>query len=168
MDWWRSRSAPRFIAAIAAAIPLLTGCAEEARPNYPARTGMNPAPTSARSPAGPASSEPATDRPTADARGANRPRIVVAPPPSSPGVADCTFNGKPLWGKVQVVDAFPDIKVQRVDAFPMLKVQKVDAFPDSCGKWQFVDAFPDIKIQFVDAFPDVTIQFVDSFPGVGG
>ena len=78
---------------------------------------------------------------------------------------DCTFNGFKLYGKVQVVDAFPDIKVQVVDAFPDLKVQKVDAFPDECGKWQFVEAFPDFKIQFVDAFPDIKIQFVDAFPG---
>jgi hypothetical protein len=80
--------------------------------------------------------------------------------------SDCTFNGINLYGKVQVVDAFPDIKVQVVDAFPDLKVQEVDAFPDECGKWQFVDAFPDFKIQFVDAFPDIKIQYVDAFPGL--
>ncbi len=78
---------------------------------------------------------------------------------------DCTFNGIKLYGKVQVVDAFPDIKVEVVDAFPDLKVQVVDAFPEECGKWQFVDAFPDFKVQFVDAFPDIKIQYVDAFPG---
>jgi hypothetical protein len=78
---------------------------------------------------------------------------------------DCTFNGIKLYGKVQVVDAFPDIKVQVVDAFPDLKVQVVDVFPDECGKWQFVDVFPDFKVQFVDAFPDIKIQYVDVFPG---
>jgi hypothetical protein len=78
---------------------------------------------------------------------------------------DCTFNGIKLYGKVQVVEAFPDIKVQIVDAFPDLKVKVVDAFPDECGKWQFVDAFPDFKVQFVDAFPDIKIQYVDAFPG---
>lgn len=77
----------------------------------------------------------------------------------------CTFKGFKLYGKIQVVDAFPDIKVQVVDAFPDLKVKEVDAFPDDCGKWQMVDAFPDTKIQFVDAFPDVKIQYVDAFPG---
>jgi hypothetical protein len=99
---------------------------------------------------------------------------------SSPGVANpaesssriaafdkgsCRFNGKQLWGKIQVVTAFPDVKVQVVTAFPDVKVQKVTAFPDKCGKWQLVDAFPDTKVQFVTAFPDVKIQYVDAFPG---
>jgi hypothetical protein len=86
--------------------------------------------------------------------------------PSPDGTCpSCSYNGIKLQGKVQVVEAFPDIKVQIVDAFPDIKVQEVTAFPDQCGKWQFVDAFPDFKIQFVDAFPDVKIQYVDAFPG---
>lgn len=80
--------------------------------------------------------------------------------------SSCTFKGKKLYGKVQVVKAFPDIKVQVVKAFPDLKVKEVKAFPDQCGKWQIVTAFPDVKVQFVDAFPDVKIQYVDAFPGV--
>lgn len=79
--------------------------------------------------------------------------------------SSCTFKGFKLYGKIQVVEAFPDIKVQIVEAFPDLKVKEVDAFPDECGKWQFVNAFPDTKIQFVEAFPDVKIQLVDAFPG---
>ncbi len=79
---------------------------------------------------------------------------------------DCTFKGKKLWGKVQVVKSFPDLKVQVVKSFPDVKVQKVKSFPDKCGKWQEVTAFPDLKIQFVTAFPDVKIQYVDAFPGV--
>jgi hypothetical protein len=87
--------------------------------------------------------------------------------PTELGVSQsCTLNGKKLWGKVEVVKAFPDFKVQKVQAFPDLKVQKVQAFPDSCGKWQFVKAFPDFKIQFVQAFPDLKVQFVTAFPGV--
>jgi hypothetical protein len=78
----------------------------------------------------------------------------------------CSFKGKKLYGKVQVVTSFPDIKVQVVSSFPDLKVKKVTSFPDSCGKWQLVDSFPDFKIQLVDSFPDVKIQYVDSFPGV--
>jgi hypothetical protein len=77
----------------------------------------------------------------------------------------CTFNGKKLFGKIQVVTAFPDVKVKVVTAFPDVKVKKVTAFPDSCGKWQMVDSFPDTKVQFVDAFPDVKVQYVDAFPG---
>jgi hypothetical protein len=80
--------------------------------------------------------------------------------------SSCTFKGKKLWGKVQKVTSFPDIKVQKVTSFPDLKVQKVTSFPDKCGQWQFVTSFPDIKIQFVTSFPDVKIQFVTSFPGV--
>lgn len=80
--------------------------------------------------------------------------------------ASCTFNGKKLFGKIQKVDAFPDVKVQVVTAFPDVKVQQVKAFPDKCGKWQMVDAFPDTKVQFVTAFPDVKIQYVDAFPGM--
>ena len=80
--------------------------------------------------------------------------------------SSCTLNGKKLWGKIQVVTSFPDLKVQKVTSFPDLKVQKVTSFPDSCGKWQFVKSFPDLKIQFVSSFPDLKVQFVTSFPGV--
>ena len=79
--------------------------------------------------------------------------------------ANCTLEGKVLYGRVQVVEAFPDFRVQVVNAFPDLKVQKVNAFPDRCGRWQFVDSFPDFRIQFVNAFPDLRIQYVDAFPG---
>ena len=79
--------------------------------------------------------------------------------------ANCTLEGKALYGRVQVVEAFPDFRVQVVNAFPDLKVQKVNAFPDRCGRWQFVDSFPDFRIQFVNAFPDLRIQYVDAFPG---
>jgi len=78
---------------------------------------------------------------------------------------DCTFNGFPLNGKIQVVDSFPDIKVQIVESFPDLKVKIVESFPDDCGEWKFVESFPDVKIQFVDSFPDIKIKFVESFPG---
>ena len=79
--------------------------------------------------------------------------------------SSCTFKGFKLFGKIKVVDAFPDLKVQIVDAFPDLKVKVVEAFPDSCGKWKMVDAFPDLKIQFDTAFPDIKIKYVDAFPG---
>jgi hypothetical protein len=79
---------------------------------------------------------------------------------------DCRFKGKKLWGKIQIVTSFPDIKVQVVSSFPDLKVQNVTSFPDGCGKWQMVTSFPDLKVQMVDSFPDVKIQYVTSFPGV--
>lgn len=79
---------------------------------------------------------------------------------------DCTFKGRKLWGKVQVVTSSPDIKVQIVTSFPDLKVMNVGSFPDACGKWQTVTSFPDLKVQFVTSFPDIKIQYVNSFPGV--
>ena len=79
--------------------------------------------------------------------------------------ADCTLKGKALYGRVQVVDVFPDFRVQVVNSFPDLRVQQVDVFADRCGRWQFVDAFPDFRVQFVDSFPDLRIQYVDAFPG---
>lgn len=92
--------------------------------------------------------------------------VAVAQASGTVDKGSCTFKGKKLYGKVEFVSAFPDIKVQLVSAFPDLKVQKVSAFPDSCGKWQTVTAFPDIKVQLVTAFPDVKVQYVDAFPGV--
>ena len=79
---------------------------------------------------------------------------------------DCTLKGHKLYGKVQVVKAFPDLKVKIVSAFPDLKVQIVDNFPDKCGLWKMVDTFPDLKIEFVEAFPDLTIKRVGAFPGL--
>jgi len=78
----------------------------------------------------------------------------------------CAFKGFPLFGDVEIVDSFPDIKVQIVDSFPDLKVQLVDSFPDACGKWRIVDSFADVKVQYVDSFPDLKVQFVTSFPGL--
>ena len=70
-----------------------------------------------------------------------------------------------LYGRIQLVQAFPDVKVQVVKEFPDIRVKKVEAFPDSPGKWQIVDSFPDWKVQIVDAFPDYKIQWVKAFPG---
>ncbi|MFN8392835.1 MAG: hypothetical protein U0136_21255 [Bdellovibrionota bacterium] len=89
--------------------------------------------------------------------------LVVA---DSEVAADCTFHGKPLFGKIQFVTSFPDVKVQVVNAFPDLKVERVSSFPDTCGKWQEVQSFPDLKVQIVDSFPDVKIQYVNAFPGL--
>ncbi len=48
-----------------------------------------------------------------------------------------------IYGRIQIVAAFGDVKVQVVEAFPDIRVQRVEAFPDGPGKWQIVDAFPD-------------------------
>lgn len=80
--------------------------------------------------------------------------------------ADCTLKGLTLYGDVEIVDSFPDLRVQIVDSFPDLRVKKVDAFADSCGAWRIVESFPDLKIQLVDSFPDLKIMWVESFPGL--
>lgn len=79
---------------------------------------------------------------------------------------NCEWKGIKLFGKVQYVTSFPDIKVQFVTSFPDIKVEFVTSFPDKCGKWQEVSSFPDFKIQVVSSFPDLKIQKVTSFPGM--
>lgn len=80
--------------------------------------------------------------------------------------AECSLNNHRLYGRVQVVDSFPDLKVQVVNAFPDLKVKVVESNPTKCGEWKIVSNFPDLKIQFVNSFPDLKIQYVESFPGL--
>lgn len=108
----------------------------------------------------------------ADGDAVNRWLLVIAatlPAASSSATAkigeDCTLNGIRLFGRVQIVDSFPDIKVEIVKSFPDLRVIPVASFPDQCGRWRFVDSFPDFKIQYVESFPDLKIEMVESFPG---
>lgn len=70
-----------------------------------------------------------------------------------------------LYGKIEVVDNFPDVKIEKVDNFPDIKVKWVDNFPDEAGKWKKVDNFADYKVKFVDNFADYKVKFVDNFPG---
>lgn len=92
--------------------------------------------------------------------------VTAAVPAFAAGkVTNCSFNGRLLQGKVQVVKSFPDFKVKVVTSFPDLKVQRVNTFPDSCGKWQFGTSFPDFTIQYVESFPDFSVQWVETFPG---
>ena len=84
---------------------------------------------------------------------------------------DCTpIFGPPecacmLYGKIQYVDSFPDVKVKVVTSFEDIAVKEVTSFPDKPGEWEIVNSFPDIKVQIVDSFEDYTIKYVDSFPG---
>lgn len=71
-----------------------------------------------------------------------------------------------VFGRIQFVDALPDVKVQVVTALPDLRVKRVRALANKPGEWQIVDSLPDYKVQIVDALPDFTIQWVDAFPGV--
>ena len=84
---------------------------------------------------------------------------------------NCTFTNKDgktfnLYGKVKIVEHFPDIKVQIVDSFEDLDVKIVEHFPDQCGKVKLVEHFPDVKVQIVNSFPDIKVKIVDAFPGV--
>ena len=84
---------------------------------------------------------------------------------------NCTFvtkDGKVfnLYGKVKIVESFPDIKVQIVESFEDLDVKIVESFPDQCGKVKLVESFPDVKVQIVNSFPDIKVKIVESFPVV--
>lgn len=92
---------------------------------------------------------------------------------NKPGIdkQNCTYTNKDgktfnLYGKVKIVESFPDIKVQIVESFPELEVKLVDNFPDQCGKVKLVESFPDVKVQIVNSFPDIKVKIVDNFPGV--
>lgn len=78
----------------------------------------------------------------------------------------CEYEGIPLYGKIQFVTSFPDIKIQFVESFPDIKVKFVSSFPDECGLWQVTESFPDIKVQVVTSFPDIKVKVVESFPGM--
>ena len=79
---------------------------------------------------------------------------------------ECEWNGIKLYGKVQFVSSFPDIKIEYVESFPDIKVKFVTSFPDDCGEWQIVESFPDFKVQVVESFPDLKVKTVESFPGM--
>lgn len=79
---------------------------------------------------------------------------------------NCTYKGHRLYGRIQYVNSFPDIKVQVVNSFPDIKVKIVNSHANRCGEWRIVESHPDLKVQIVNSFPDIKIQFVQSFPGL--
>lgn len=79
---------------------------------------------------------------------------------------NCEFDGIKLYGKVQFVDNFPDLKIQYVEHFPDINVKFVENFPNDCGEWQVVENFPDFKVQVVEHFPDLKVKQVENFPGM--
>jgi hypothetical protein len=80
--------------------------------------------------------------------------------------ATCTFKGHKLYGKVQFVDSFADVKVRVVTSLPDFKVELVDALPTRCGQWQEVTSLPDLRVKVVDSLADLEIKYVTSFPGL--
>jgi hypothetical protein len=70
-----------------------------------------------------------------------------------------------VYGRIQLVNALPDVQVKVVTALPDLRVKRVRALANEPGEWQIVDSLPDYKVQIVDTLPDFTIQWVDALPG---
>ena len=108
-----------------------------------------------------------------------QPRVAVEPDSLTPSerfglelqlCAQAQAAGMPeactLFGRIQVVDSFPDVKVRKVNARADIDVQVVDSFPNKPGKWQFVTSFPDYKVQLVDraGAEHYTVRMVDAFP----
>ncbi len=91
--------------------------------------------------------------------------LLAAPAQAGEIGPGCIWNGHQLWGKVQFVTSFPDVRVEINNAFPDLRVQRVTAFPDSCGKWE-VNQHWGLRVQIVQSFGDFRISFVNAFPGV--
>jgi hypothetical protein len=104
----------------------------------------------------------------------------IQPSPTGPSKADlfavelsacneAVAAGKPgkcrLFGKIKVVEHFPDVKIEVVEHFPDIKVKLMEHFADGPGKWTMVEHFPDFKVQFVSHFPDYKIKYVEHFPG---
>lgn len=71
-----------------------------------------------------------------------------------------------VYGRIQYVTSFPDVKVRVVKSFGDLRVQVVNAFADEPGEWEIVDSFPDFKVEIVKSLEDFTIEYVNAFPGV--
>lgn len=74
---------------------------------------------------------------------------------------NCSFSGKQLFGKVQIVEYGADFEIQKVDYGSDLKVRLVEYGASSCGKWQIVDYGANFKVQLVDYGADFKVQFVD-------
>lgn len=70
-----------------------------------------------------------------------------------------------LYGKIQIVEHFPDVTIEVVEHFPDIKVKWVEHFPDDPGKWKNVKHFPDYKVKFVGHGADYKVEFVEHFPG---
>lgn len=79
---------------------------------------------------------------------------------------NCTCNGIPLFGRVEVVNSNADFKVQIVNSFENLMVEKVNSNALKCGEWIFVNSNADFTIEFVSSNPDFTIRYVETQPGI--
>lgn len=80
--------------------------------------------------------------------------------------SNCTLNGKPLYGFIQIVDTGEDVKIQNVTTAPDLKIEVVKSGPSRCGQWLFVNTGANLKVRFVNTGADLHIQFVTTGPGL--
>lgn len=78
---------------------------------------------------------------------------------------NCTWKGKKLYGKIEFVDSFPDLKIREVTALADLKVEMVSALPSRCGQWEEVTSLPHLRVKRVTSFEDLSVRFVTAFPG---
>jgi hypothetical protein len=92
--------------------------------------------------------------------------ITVFPRSNLVNKFTCTYQGKPLYGRVKFVESFQDIKVKVVTTSPDLRVKMVTNPTNRCGEWAIVEFLPNLKVQFVETLPDIEIQFVEDNPGV--
>ncbi len=87
-------------------------------------------------------------------------------------LCDCTFKGKKLFGKVQVLtNGLADFRGQIVtNGLEDLQVQNVPVpgLTTTCGQWQTVtNGLYDFSVQFVtNGLYDFTIQYDNFLPGI--
>lgn len=85
---------------------------------------------------------------------------------------DCTLGGRPLWGRVQVIEPRPelehqaDLRVQLVEQGEELRVKWVTQAPTRCGEWRRVEERPDFEIVFVEEGADLRVRLVNQAPGL--
>ena len=79
---------------------------------------------------------------------------------------NCTFNGKPLYGRVKIVEYAADFNVKIVEYSADLDVKIVESSSNRCGEWNFVEYAPDFTIRIVEYSPDFEIRFVESASGI--
>jgi hypothetical protein len=77
--------------------------------------------------------------------------------------AGCTFNGKPMNGKVRAVTTNADFKVRVVERNETLTVRYVTNSLSNtrCGQWEMVSTGEDFTVQFVEWGEDFTIRIAD-------
>lgn len=78
---------------------------------------------------------------------------------------DCVINGYKLYGRIEFVTEFEDIRVKLVDEFADLDVKKVNYTADQCGEWQVVEDLPELKVKIVNSGEDIRVRFVNEFEG---